>query len=183
MKRTKEIWYQQLSEKEILILLLFSIDWWCHPAISSSVVPFSSWLQSFPAWGSFLMSWFFISCGHSIGASASASVLSMNIQGWFPLGSTVFIFLLSKGLSRVFSNTTIQKRVILDICKMSVLDTIYVWKNVLNFLSHQKKIYTKEIQFFHKNVIYSFRIKCWNWLLVKNWRWILKIQYHMVHFG
>ena len=79
---------------------------WCHPTISSSVVPFSSCLQSFPASGSFQMSQFFTSGGQSIGASAS--VLSMNIQDWFPLGWTGFI-LQSKGLSRVFSNTTIQK--------------------------------------------------------------------------
>ena len=82
---------------------------WCHSIISSSVIPFSSWLQSFPASGSFPMSQFFASCGQSIGASASASVLPMNIQGWFPLGLTGLISLLSKGLSRVFSNTTVQK--------------------------------------------------------------------------
>ena len=82
---------------------------WCYPTISSSVVPFSSCLQSFPASGSFLMSWLFESSGPTIGASASASVLPMNIQGWFPLGLTGLIFLLSKGLSRVFFNTTAQK--------------------------------------------------------------------------
>ena len=82
---------------------------WCHPAISSSVVPFSSCLQSFPALGSFQMSQFFSSGGWSIGASASASVLPMNIQDWFPLGLTGLISLLSKGLSRVFSSTTVQK--------------------------------------------------------------------------
>ena len=81
---------------------------WCHPTISSSVVPFSSCLQSFPVSGSFQMSQFFTSSGQSIGASASASVLPMNIQDWFPLGWTR-IFLQSKGLSRVFSSTTIQK--------------------------------------------------------------------------
>ena len=82
---------------------------WCHPAISSSVVPFSSCLQSFPALGSFPMSYFFASGGQSIGVSASASVLPINIQDWFPLGFTDWISLLSKGLSRVFSNTTVQK--------------------------------------------------------------------------
>ena len=82
---------------------------WCHPAISSSVVPFSSCLQSFSASGSFLMSQFFTSGGQSIGVSASASVLPMNIQDWFPLGWTGWISLQSKGLSRVFSNTTVQK--------------------------------------------------------------------------
>ena len=81
---------------------------WCHPTVSSSVIPFSSCLQSFPASGSFPMSQFFASGGRSIGVSASASVLSMNIQDWFPLGWTSWISLQSKGLSRVFSNTTVQ---------------------------------------------------------------------------
>ena len=120
------------------------LSWWCHPTISSSVVPFSSRLQSFPASGSFQMSQFFASGGQSIGVSssvipfssrlqsfpasgsfqmsqfftspgqsigvsASASVLPMNIQDWFPLGWTSWISLLSKELSRVFSNTTVQK--------------------------------------------------------------------------
>ena len=82
---------------------------WCHPTISASVVPFSSRLQSFPASGSFQMSWLFTSGGQSIRVSASTSVLPMNIQDWFPLGWTGGISLQSKGLSRVFSNTTIQK--------------------------------------------------------------------------
>ena len=85
------------------------LSWWCYPAISSSVVPFSSCLQPFPASGSFLMSPLFTSGGQSTGASATASVFPMNIQGWFPLESTGLISLLSKGLSRVFSSTTIQK--------------------------------------------------------------------------
>ena len=80
---------------------------WCHPIISSSVVPFSSCLQSFPESGSFPMSQFFASSGQSTGVSASASVLPMNIQGWFLLGLTGLISLLPKGLSRVFSNTTV----------------------------------------------------------------------------
>ena len=82
---------------------------WCHPTISSSVIPFSSCLQSFPASESFQMSQFFTSRGQSIGVSASASVLPMNIQDWFPLGWTGWIFLQSKGLSRVFSNTIVRK--------------------------------------------------------------------------
>ena len=81
---------------------------WCHPTISSSVVPFSSCLQSFPASASFPMSQF-ASSGRSIGVSASASILAMNIQDWFPLGWTGWISLQSKGLSRVFSNITVQK--------------------------------------------------------------------------
>ena len=82
---------------------------WCHPTISSSVACFSSCLQSFPASGSFPMSQLFTSGGQSIGVSASASVLPMNIQGWFPIELTGLISLQSKGLSRVFSNTTVQK--------------------------------------------------------------------------
>ena len=81
---------------------------WCHPSISSSVVSFSPCLQSFPTSGSFPVSQFFASGGPSIGASASASVVSMNIHVWFPLGWAGWISLQSKGLSRVFSNTTVQ---------------------------------------------------------------------------
>ena len=81
---------------------------WCHPTISSSVIPFSSCLQSFPASGSFPVSQFFTSGGQRIGVSASASVLPMNIQGWFPLELTGLISLQSKGLSRVFSDTAFQ---------------------------------------------------------------------------
>ena len=85
------------------------LSWWCHPTISSSVIPFSSCLQSFPASGSFLMSQFFTSGGQSIGASASASVLPMYMQDWSPLGLTGWISLQSKGLSRICSNITVQK--------------------------------------------------------------------------
>ena len=81
---------------------------WCHPTISSSVIPFSSF-QFSPASGSFPVSLFFTSGGQSIGASASATVLSKNIQDWFRLELTDLISLQSKGLSRVFSNTTVQK--------------------------------------------------------------------------
>ena len=81
---------------------------WFHPTISSSVVPFSTCLQSFPASGSFPMNQFFTSRGQRIGILASASVLPMNIQDWFLLGWTSWISLQSKGLSRVFSNTTVQ---------------------------------------------------------------------------
>ena len=77
---------------------------WCNPTMSSSVIPFSSCLQSFPASGSFPMSQFFTSDGQNIGASASSSVLLMNTQNWFPLGLTGWISLQSKGLSRVFSS-------------------------------------------------------------------------------
>ena len=82
---------------------------WCHPTISSSVSPFSSCPQSFPALGSFPVSQLFTWGGQSTGVSASASVLPMNTQDWSPLGWTGLISLQSKGLSRVFSNTTVQK--------------------------------------------------------------------------
>ena len=85
------------------------LSWWCHPTISFSVIPFSSHLQSFPASGSYAMSQFFTSGGQNIRASASASILPMNIQDWSPLGWTGWISLHWKGLSRVFSNTTVQK--------------------------------------------------------------------------
>ena len=82
---------------------------WCHPTISSSGVPFSSCLQSFPASGSFPMSWLFASCGQSFGASALESVLPMNIQGWFPLGLIGMVSLQFTGLSRVFFDTRAGK--------------------------------------------------------------------------
>ena len=87
---------------------------WCHPTISSSVIPLFSCLQSFPASGSFQMSHFFASGDQSTRVSASTSVLPMNIQDWFSLGWTGWISLQSKGLSRVFSNTTVQKHQFFD---------------------------------------------------------------------
>ena len=85
------------------------LSWWHHPTISSSVIPFSSCLQSFPKSGSFPMTQFFASGDQSIGVPASTSVLPMNIQDWFPLQWTGLISLRTKGLSRVFSNTTVWK--------------------------------------------------------------------------
>ena len=101
------------------------LSWWYHPTISSSVVPFSSHLQSFPASVSFPMSQLFASGGQSIGVSASVSVLPMNIQDWFPLGWTGWISLLSKGLSRVFSNTTVQKHKFLG-AQLSLWSNSYI---------------------------------------------------------
>ena len=86
------------------------LSWWYHPTILSSVVAFSSSLQSLSASRSFQMSQLFTSGGQTIGASASTSILPMNTQDWFPLGWTGWISLQSKGLSRVFSNTTVQKQ-------------------------------------------------------------------------
>ena len=85
------------------------LSWWCYLTVSSSAALLFSCLQSFPASGSFPVSWLFTSGGQSIRASASSSVLPMNTQGWFPLGLTGLIFLKSKGLSRVFSSTVIKK--------------------------------------------------------------------------
>ena len=108
------------------------LSWWWHPTISSSVIPFSSHLQPFPASGSFQMSQFFTSGGRSIRASASSSVLSMNIQDWFPLGLTSFISVQSKGFSRVFSNATDQAHQFFGI-QLSLLSTLTsihdYWKN------------------------------------------------------
>ena len=92
-----------------ILLKTCPLSRWCHPTISSYAIPFSSCLQSFPASGSFAMSQFFTSGGQSIGVSASVSVHPINIQDLFPLGWTGWISLQSKGLSRVFSNTTVQK--------------------------------------------------------------------------
>ena len=85
------------------------LSWWCHPTILLSVTPFSSCPQSFPGSGKVILSQIFASSGQSIGVSALASVLPMNIQSWFPLGLTSLVSLLSKELSRVFSNTTVWK--------------------------------------------------------------------------
>ena len=92
----------------------YPLSQWCHPTISYSVIPFSSWLQCYPELGSFLMSRLFVSGGQSIGASASASVLPVNNQDWFPLGLTGLISLQSKRLLRVFSNTTVWKHQFFD---------------------------------------------------------------------
>ena len=101
---------------------------WCDPTISSSVVPFSSHLQSFPASGSFQMSQLFSSGGQSFGVSTSTSVLPMNIQDWFPLGWTGWISLQSKGLLRVFSNTTVQKHQLFGAqLSLSSNSHIHIW--------------------------------------------------------
>ena len=110
---------------------------WCHPAISSSVFPFSSCPQSLPASESFPMSQLFASGGQSIRVSASTSVLPMNIQDWFPLGWTGWITLQSKGLSRVFSNTTVQKH---QFFGTSLLLNI-LSRLVITFLPRSKRLY------------------------------------------
>ena len=110
----------------------YPLSQWCHPIISSSVVPFSSHLQSFPTSGSFQMSHLFASGGQSTGVSASASRLPMNTQDWFPLGWTGWISLQSKGLSRVFSNTTFKSinSLALSFLYSPTLTSIHdYWKN------------------------------------------------------
>ena len=105
---------------------------WCHPAISSSVIPFSSCPQSLPAWESFTMSQLFAWGGHSIGVSTLASFLPMNTQDWYPLGWTGWISLQSKGLSRVCSNTTVQNihSSVLSFLHNPALTSIHdYWKN------------------------------------------------------
>ena len=99
------------------------LSWWCHPTISSSVVPFSSYVQSVPASWSFLMSWFFTWGGQSIWVSASSSVLPMNIQDWFPLGLAGLISLQPKGFSRFFSNATVHKHQFFSVQP-------YLWSNL-----------------------------------------------------
>ena len=106
-------------------------SWWYCPTILSSVIPFSPYLLSFPASGSFALSWLFASGGQSFGASALASVLPMNTKGWFPLGLTGLISLLSKGLSRVFSNTS-SKASILQCSAFFIVQLTSIhdyWKN------------------------------------------------------
>ena len=98
-----------IAARQASLSITNSGSWWCHPAISSSVIPFSSCPQSLPASGSFPKSQLFAWGGQSIGVSALASVLPKNTQDWFPLEWTGWISLQSKGLSRVFSNTTVQK--------------------------------------------------------------------------
>ena len=106
---------------------------WCHSVISSSVIPFSSCPQSLPASGSFPMSQLFTWGGHSIGVSASSSVLPMNTQDWSPLGWTGWISLQSKGLSRVFSNTTVQMHQFFGIQLSSQSNNqIHWWQIALN---------------------------------------------------
>ena len=103
------------------------LSWWCHPTISSSVIPFSSCLQSFIPSGSFPVSRLFASGGQSIGASASASVLPKGIHSWFLLGLTGLISLLSKGLSRVFSNTAVQKHQLFSSLPLWSSSHIHIW--------------------------------------------------------
>ena len=130
---------------------------WCHQTISSYVFPFSSHLQSFPESGSFPRHQFFASGGQSIGISASASVLPVNIQDWFPLGWTGWISLWSKGLSRVFSKTTVQKHhpegVMINHFDASATESLWV--------SYDLKTKSRENYSFG-NEIFSKEEMCWS---------------------
>ena len=112
--------------------------WWCQATIAYSVFPFSCHLQSFPASGSFQMSQFFTLGGQSIGVSASASVLPMNIQDWSPLGCTGWISLQSKGLSRVFSNTTVQKHQLFGSLTQLWYLNLHIWRELFSYRSPQR---------------------------------------------
>ena len=149
-----------------------SLSWWCHPTISSSVIPFSSCLQSFPASGSFPMSQFFTSGGQSIGASDSASVLPMNTQDWFPLGWTGLISLQSTGLSRVFSNTTVQKHQFFG-AQLSLWSSSYIHTWLLkNPLSEQLRNPRKGVLVLNNSPWIHF------WHQPSPWVWTLQ----QVHF-
>ena len=133
-------------------------SWWCHPTISSSVTPFSTCLQSSPESGSFSTSQFFTSGGQIIGVSASASVLSINTQDWFPLGWTGWISLQSKGLSRVFSNTTVQKH--MDTTRWSIPKSDWIY----SLQSKIEKLYTVS------------KDKTGSWLWLRSWTPYCQIQ-------
>ena len=115
---SESLWSHGLQHSRLLCPPLFPrvysnscpLSWWCYLTVSSSATPFSFYHQSFLTSWHLPMSWLFASGDQSIGTSTSASVLPVNIQDWFPLGWTDWISLLSKGLSRFFSNTTVQKR-------------------------------------------------------------------------
>ena len=125
---------------------------WCHPTISSSVIPFSSCLQSCPASGSFPMRWFFASGNQSIGVSASASVLPMNIQDWFPLGWTGWISLQSKGLSSLLQHRSSKHQFF---CTQPCL-----WPNSSHQYRTTEKIITLTIRTFLSKVMSLFLICC-----------------------
>ena len=114
-------------------------SWWCHPSISSSVIPFSSCPQSIPASGSFPMSQLFTWGGQSTGVSASASVLPMNTQDWSPSGWTGWVSMQSKGLSRVFSSTTVQKHQFFG-AQLSSLSNSHSWETYMQVRKQQLEL-------------------------------------------
>ena len=133
-----------------------SLSRWCHPTISSSVTHFSCH-QSFPASGSFPVSWLFASGSQSNGASAS--VLTMNIQGWFPSGLTGMISLLSKGLSRVFSITTVWKHQLFS-AQPSLLSNSHIYTWLLEKLSLTRWTSVRKVKSLLFNTLFRFAIAC-----------------------
>ena len=131
-------------------------NWWCHLTISSSVVPFSSLLQSFPTSGSFPMNQFFTSGGQRFGASASASVLPMNIQDWFPLGWTGWISLQFKGLSRVFSKTTVQKTPFLWCSAFFMVQLSHPYMTTGKTIALTRRIFVSKVMSLLFNMLPSF---------------------------
>ena len=127
---------------------------WCHPTVSSSVIPFSSCVQSFPSSGAFQMSQFFASGGQSIGVSASTSVLPVNTQNWFSLWWTGSISLQSKGLSKVFSNTTVQKHQFFC-AQLSLVLWLSNFQSHLGQLRFRLPEYNFEKHNFHKDDDYA----------------------------
>ena len=144
---------------------------WCYPTISSSVVPFSSCLQSFPSSETFPMSRLFIAGGQSIGVSTSASVLPMNIQDWFPLGLTGLISLQSKGLSKVFSNATVQKHQFF--CTQPSL-----WSNSHRYMTTGKTIALTRWTFVSK--VISLLLNMLSILVIA---FLLRSNYHIPRLG
>ena len=166
----------------------FPLSWWCHPTISSSVMPFSSCLQSFPASGSFPMSQFFASGGQSIGASAS--VLPTNIQDWSPLGWTGWISLQSKGLSRAFSNTTVQKHQFFSsqLYGPALTSVHDYWKGCLDHLKCNKaslegfKQKRDTVRGFYGHFISKMGNwdLGWSWVLLRSQSWPVALPEHTV---
>ena len=128
-------------------------SWWCHPAISSSAIPFSSLLHSFPESRSFPMSQFFAS---GIWVSVSASVLPMNIQDWFPLGWTGWISLLSKGLSRIFPNITVQKHHSLVLS--FILQLSHPYMTTGKIIAYTRQTFVGKVMFLLFNMLSRFLI-------------------------
>ena len=143
---------------------------WCHPTISSSVIPFSSCLQTFPDSGSFQMRQLFASGNWSTGVSALTQVFTRNIQDWFPLGWTDWISLLSKGLSRVFSNTTVQKHQFFS-AQISLWSNSHIhtwlleklWKNYWKNIALTVLIFVGKVISLLFNISKSFPKWQWGW--------------------
>jgi len=149
------------------------LSWWCHPAISSSVVPFSSCPQSFPTLGSFQMSQLFASGGQNIGVSASTSVLPMNTQDWSPLEWTGWISLQSKGLSRVFSDTTVQKHQFFC-CQLSLYQLSHPYMTTGKTIALTRRTFVDKVMslLFNKlsRLVIILRVYYWKTTVAFSWK-------------